>query len=118
MNIQIYYIKKNFDVQKAERFFKERRIPFQLVDMRKTPPGKRELQLFAQQAGGIKNLLNAEDIKVRSHPCMYTPDEERIIEYITAQPELMITPIVRNGRKITLGNGESVWRLWAEQEKE
>ena len=118
MNIQIYYVKRNFDVQKAERFFKERRIPFQLVDMKKTPPGKRELQLFAQQAGGIKKLLNVEDIKVRSHPCMYTPDEERIMEYITAQPELMITPVVRNGRKITLGNGETVWRQWADQEKE
>ena len=118
MNIQIYFVKKNFDVQKAERFFKERRIPYQLMDMKKTPPGRRELQLFAQQAGGAKKLLNAEDIKVRSHPCMYTPDEDSILDYIAAQPELMITPVVRNGRKITLGNGESVWRLWAEQEKE
>ena len=118
MNIQIYYVKKNFDVQKAERFFKERRIPYQLTDMKKTPPGRRELQLFAQQAGGAKKLLNAEDIKVRSHPCVYTPDEDSIFEYIAAQPELMITPVVRNGRKITLGNGEAVWRAWTEQEKE
>ena len=118
MNIQIYYVKKNFDVQKAERFFKERRIPYQLMDMKKTPPGRRELQLFAQQAGGAKKLLNAEDIKVRSHPCIYTPDEDSIFDYIAAQPELMITPVVRNGRKITLGNGETVWRAWAEQEKE
>ena len=116
MNIQIYYTKRNFDVQKAERFFKERRIPFQLVDMQKTPPGRRELQLFAQQAGGVKNLLNQEDTKVRSHPCMYTLDQERIIEYIAQQPSLMISPIVRNGRQITLGNGESVWKQWAEQD--
>ena len=118
MNIQIYFVKKSFDVQKAERFFKERRIPYQLMDMKKPPPGRRELQLFAQQAGGAKKLLNAEDIKVRSHSCMYTPDEDSILDYIAAQPELMITPVVRNGRKITLGNGESAWRLWTEQEKE
>ena len=118
MNIQIYSGKKSFDAQKAERYFKERRIPYQLMDMKKTPPGRRELQLFAQQAGGAKKLLNAEDIKVRSHPCMYTPDEDSIFEYIAAQPELMITPVVRNGRKITLGNGEAVWRAWTEQEKE
>ena len=118
MNIQIFGTKKCNDTKKAERFFKERRIPFQLMDMKKTPPGRRELQLFAQQAGGAKKLLNADDIKVRSHPCMYTPDEDRIFEYIAAQPELMITPVVRNGRKITLGNVETVWRAWAEQEKE
>ena len=46
-NIQIYYIKRSFDVQKAERFFKERRVPFQAVDMHRHAPGKRELELFA-----------------------------------------------------------------------
>ena len=116
MNIQIYYIKKNFDVQKAERFFKERRIPYQLVDMRRNAPGKRELQLFAQQAGGAKKLLDETDIRVTSHPAMYTPDEERILEYLMEQPELMKTPVVRNGRKITLGNGETQWREWVRQE--
>ena len=35
MNIQIYVNKKNPDVLKAERFFKERRIPYQLVDLKK-----------------------------------------------------------------------------------
>ena len=116
MNIQIYYVKRNFDVQRAERFFKERRIPFQLIDLKKSVPGKRELQLFAQQAGGVKNILNADDIKVRSHPCLNTTDEERVFEYITAQPELLITPIVRDGKKITFGNGEDVWRQWVKEE--
>ena len=52
MNIQIYVNKKNPDVLKAERFFKERRVPYQLVDLKKHKLGERELQLFARAAGG------------------------------------------------------------------
>ena len=47
MNVQIYASKKNPDVLKAERFFKERRIPYQLVDLKKHRLGRRELELFA-----------------------------------------------------------------------
>ena len=117
MNIQIYFVKRNFDVQRAERFFKERRIPFQLVDMKKNPPGKKELQLFARQAGGMKALLDPGSVQNRSHPALYTPDEERIAEYIRQQPELMRTPAVRNGTKVTFGNGEETWRAWVLQEQ-
>ena len=112
MNIQIYFLKRNFDVQKAERFFKERRIPFQPVDMKKNPPGLKELRLFAQQAGGAKALLNQADIKVRSHPAMYTPDEESILSYIAEDPGLMISPVVRNGRRVTIGADEEAWKSW------
>ena len=55
-NIQIYYVKRSFDVQKAERFFKERRVPFQAVDMRRHAPGKREIELFARADGGVQAL--------------------------------------------------------------
>ena len=67
-NIQIYFYKRNFDVQKAERFFKERRVAFQAIDMHKHAPGKRELELFARAAGGMSALLDRENVKVLSHP--------------------------------------------------
>lgn len=51
MNIQLYAVKKNFDQQKAERFFKERRIPVQLMDMKKHKLGRRELENFARAVG-------------------------------------------------------------------
>ena len=57
MNIQIYSAKKNFDVQKAERFFRERRIPVQMMDLKKHPLGEREIRLMLQQVGMEKLLL-------------------------------------------------------------
>ena len=50
MNIRIYALKRDFDVQKAERYFKERRIPYQFVDLNKTVMGKRELESVCRQA--------------------------------------------------------------------
>ena len=51
MNIQIYSVKTNFDTQKAERYFKERRIPVQMMDLKKHPLGEREIRLMIQQIG-------------------------------------------------------------------
>jgi arsenate reductase-like glutaredoxin family protein len=56
MNIIIYAGKKNFDTQKAERFFKERRIPYQLLDLKKHRLGQKELALFARRLGA-QNLI-------------------------------------------------------------
>ena len=111
-NIQIYYVKKNFDVQKAERFFKERRIAFQSVDMRRHAPGKRELQLFARAAGGMSRLLDRSSPKVLSHPAAYMCDEDAIADELLEDPSLLITPIVRNGQKVTIGAQEAVWSEW------
>ena len=54
MSLQLYSLKKNFAVQKAERFFKERRAQMQAVDLKKHKLGLRELQLFARAAGGAR----------------------------------------------------------------
>ncbi len=118
MNIQIYYTKRNFDVQKAERFFKERRVSFQLVDMAKNRPGKREMELFAR-VFGVKNIINSADPKVRESTVCYMSDEALIIEELMEKPQLMKSPIVRNGQKATLGADEKKWQEWlaAEEKK-
>lgn len=112
MNIQVYCVKKNFDVQKAERFFKERRIAYQLVDMKKHAPGRREIELFARAAGGLQQLLDKQSPAVLSHPVAYTDDTDTIISYLIEHPEFMRTPIVRNGQKATVGADEQVWSRW------
>ena len=109
MNIQIYALKKNFDTQKAERFFKERRVPYQLLDLKKHKLGQRELALFARRLGA-ENLLDekakgAELVKYLARP------EDRL-EKLLEQPELLRTPIVRNGKKATVGYVPEVWETW------
>jgi arsenate reductase-like glutaredoxin family protein len=111
MNIQIYFGKKNFDVQKAERYFKERRIAFQSLDLKKHRLGEREIRLMI--AGiGMENLLDREDKKVREHPACYYNQAEMLIPAIQEAPWLLRTPIVRNGSKITAGYQPEIWNKW------
>ncbi len=111
MNIQIYYLKKNFDYQKAERYFKERRIPFQGLDLKKHRLGDREIRMMLE-AFGMDKLLDREDKKVREHPACYFSSAELLIPEIRENPWLMKTPIVRNGNRFTLGYQPEIWNSW------
>ena len=111
MNIQIYTLKKNFDTQKAERFFKERRIPYQLVDLKKHALGQRELTLFARRLGA-QRLVDRDNADALSHPVAHTDDEAYILEKLAENPRFLRTPIVRNGERVTLGVDENAWLEW------
>lgn len=117
MSLQIYTYKKNFAVQKAERFFKERRLQVQAVDMKKHKPGLRELQLFARAAGGARNLVDRENINALSHPVAHTDNETVILEYLTDKPEFLRTPIVRDGQRVVIGEDPDGWKKLAELNK-
>ena len=111
MNIQIYVGRKNFDTQKAERYFKERRIPFQTVDLKKHSPGEREIRLMLQKIG-TENLIDREDRKVREHPACYYNQESLLIPAIQEAPWLLRSPIVRDGSRITVGYQPEIWDTW------
>lgn len=111
MNIQIYALKKNFDTQKAERFFKERRIPYQLLDLKKHKLGQRELSLFARRLGA-QNLVDRQSPDALSHPIAHTDDDQYILDSLMENPRFLRTPIVRNGEKVTMGVDEAAWESW------
>ena len=111
MNIQVYYGKKNFDVQKAERYFKERRITYQAVDLKKHRLGEREIRLMISVIG-MDNLLDREDSRVREHPACYFDRAELLIPAIQEAPWLLRTPIVRNGNSVTVGYQPEKWSTW------
>ena len=111
MNIQIYSGKKNFDAQKAERYFKERRIPFQSLDLKKHKLGEREIRLMIS-AIGMEKLIDREDKKVREHPACYFNQAELLIPAIQENPWLLKLPIVRNGNEMTIGYKPEVWEKW------
>ena len=58
MNIQIFGTKKCNDTKKAERFFKERGIKYQFVDMKEKGMSKGEFNSVAQANGGLENMIN------------------------------------------------------------
>ena len=111
MNIQIYCGKKNFDAQKAERYFKERRIPIQALDLKKHRLGEREIRLMIS-AIGMEKLIDREDRKVREHPACYYDREELLIPAIQENPWLLRLPIVRNGNRMTSGYRPDIWEQW------
>ena len=111
MSIQIYCGKKNFDTQKADRFLKERRIPVQMLDLKKHPLGEREVRLMIQQIG-LDRLMDREDKKVREHPACYYLQESLVIPAVQEAPWLLRTPIVRNGSRMTAGYCPEVWEQW------
>ena len=111
MNIQIYSSKKNFDVQKAERWFKERRIAFQSLDLKKHKLGEREIRLMISGIG-MENLLDREDKRVKEHPACYYNQADLLVPAIQEAPWLLRTPIVRNGNKVTVGYQPATWETW------
>lgn len=115
MNIQIYAAKKNPDVLKAERFFKERRIPYQMMDLKKHKLGRRELELFARAAGGAQALVDRSGQKALERPVAHMSSDSLILDALMDDLSALVSPIVRNGSKATVGAQEAVWKEWAAQ---
>ncbi len=111
MNIQIFGKKKCFDTQKAERYFKERRISYQYIDIIKYGLSKGELQSVLNTVAWDA-LVNTESEKFRSSTIPYLNSIDNKIEALLEQPTFYNTPIVRNGKKATVGYKPEVWSSW------
>ena len=110
MGLQIY-AGKGFDTQKAERFFKERRVGYQRVDVLRFGIGKRELESVAA-AVGVEALCDRESKAFRESVIAYTQDRETILAGLLERPQLLRLPLVRNGRLATAGFCPEVWERW------
>ena len=110
MNIQIYAAKRDFGVQKAERYFKERRIPYSFVDLARRPLSPRELESVARCVG-ISALVKETD-DWQEHYILQLKDVQAAAKELCANQKLLKTPIVRNGQKATVGFCPDVWNEW------
>ena len=110
MNIQIYGKNKCFDTKKAQRWFQERRIKFQAIDLPQKGLSPRDLQSVKQAVGGLDNLIDpkAKEAATLKYMALDVQKEERILE----DPSLLRTPIVRNGKQATVGYCPEVWSTW------
>ena len=113
MNIQIFGSKKCNDTKKAQRFFKERGIKFQFIDMKEKGMSKGEFNSVAQVNGGIENMIdwNGKDQDTLAL-IKYIADEDRL-EKILENPQVIKTPLVRNGKQSTIGYQPEVWKTWS-----
>ena len=112
MNVQIFGTKKCNDTKKAERFFKERGIKYQFIDMKEKGMSKGEFTSVAQTNGGTMNMINWEGKDQDTLALIkYIADENRL-EKILENPSVIKTPVVRNGKQSTLGYHPEVWKGW------
>lgn len=111
MNIQIFGKSKSFDTKKAERWFKERRIKYQYIDLTTKGVSAGEYRSIKSAVGSFDALVDKD---CRAYEELYmayiTPQaaEEKLLEY----PELFAAPIVRNGKQATVGYRPEVWKDW------
>ena len=112
MNIQIFGTKKCNDTKKAERFFKERGIKYQFVDMKEKGMSKGEFNSVAQANGGLENMINW-DGKDKDLLALikYIADEDKL-QKVMENPSVIKTPVVRNGKLSTLGYQPEIWKKW------
>ncbi|MDD7771484.1 MAG: ArsC family transcriptional regulator [Firmicutes bacterium] len=112
MNIQIFGTSKCFDTKKAERWFKERRIPYQSVDLKRYGLSGREFDGVLRAAGGIDKLINWQAKDETVDLLRYMDDPAAKEDKVFENQRLMRTPVVRNGKQATVGYCPEVWATW------
>lgn len=112
MNIQIFGKNKCFDTKKAERYFKERRIKYQFVDLIRYGFSPKEFDAVLHGVGGVDNLINWDSASDEVTLMKYMDDKRAKEDKVYDQPELMRTPVVRNGKQVTVGYCPDIWAKW------
>ena len=116
MNIPIYGTSKCFDTKKAQRHFKERGIKFQFIDLTKYGMSKGEYNSIKTALKmKIDDLVNEKSKKYDSSFIKYLASEEAKEEKLLENQDLFKTPIVRNGKKATLGYCPEIWKEWEKE---
>ena len=112
MNIQIFGTTKCFDTKKAQRYFKERGVKFQFVDLKEKGLSKGEYSSVKQAVGGLDAMLNSECRDQNALALIrYISDEDKD-EKVLENQQVLKTPIVRNGRLATVGYQPEIWKNW------
>ena len=113
MNWQVFGTKKCADTRKTERFFKERGVPIQSIDLAQKAMSPGELRAVATRVGGMEALLDREGKRYVDKGLKYSaPTGPRIEAILVADPLLLRTPIVRSAAGATVGFQPDVWTRW------
>lgn len=112
MNIQIFGKSKCFETKKAQRYFKERGIKVQFIDLKEKPMSKGEFNSVKQAVGGCEKMVDPnckdKDLLALIKYIAAEDREEKILE----NQQVLITPIVRDGKRATVGYQPEVWKNW------
>lgn len=112
MNVQIFGTTKCFDTKKAQRYFKERGVSVQFIDLKEKRLSKGEYTSIKQSVGGLERMIN-QNCKDKDTLALiqYIAEEDRD-EKILGNQQILLTPLVRNGKRATVGYQPKVWKIW------
>lgn len=110
MNIQIFGRRDCAETRKAERWFKERRISFQFIDLKEKGFSPKELEAVGRPIG-MDNLLDRESKRFKAKGLAFM-SPSRVSQVLLEDPLLVKTPVVRNGPKAALGFQPDLWETW------
>lgn len=112
MNIQIFGKSKCFDTKKAERYFKERRVKYQYIDLLRYGMSGKEFDAVLRGVGGVDHLIDWNGKSQEIINMRYMDDKIAKEDKVFDDPGLMRTPIVRNGKQVTVGYRPEIWATW------
>ena len=112
MNIQIFGANKCFDTKKAERWFKERRIKYQSIDLVRYGMSGGEFDSVLRAVGGIDRLIDWEQKAPEIDLMRYMDDIRAKEDKVFDNPKLLKTPVIRNGKQATVGYCPEIWETW------
>lgn len=115
MNIQIFGTAKSFDTKKAERWFKERRIKYQFIDMKRYGLSGKEFDSVLRAVGGVDALVDWDGKDELLDLLRYLGDPEARADKVYENRQLIRLPVVRNGKKATFGYAPETWKQWEEE---
>jgi arsenate reductase len=109
-NVQIFGVKNSQATRAAERFFKERRVTIQFVDLKQKPIAPGEIKRFIDRFGW-NELLDADGKAYIDAGLKYLKLGEReLMAKIENEPGLLRLPLVRTGNKLSVGHDEEAWK--------
>jgi arsenate reductase len=112
MEVQIFGTRKSVDTRKALRFFAERRVKIHFVDLQERPASPGELKRFAQKFG-VASLVDRSSRRFADLGLGAARlSDERWLERLVEEPQLLRMPLVRFQQRLTIGDAEPAWREW------
>lgn len=113
MNIQIFGTSKCFETKKAQRYFQERGIKVQFVDLKQKGLSMGELTSVVKALGGIDKVVNPKCKDQTALALITYINEDAKIDKLFENQQVIMTPVVRCGNKATVGYVPEIWKVWS-----
>ena len=110
LNVQIFGVKNSQSTRAAERFFKERRVPIHLVDLKQKPMSTGEIKRFIERFG-LPALIDSESKSYVDAGLKYLKvSDSELLTRIERDPKLLRLPLIRAANKLSVGHDEDAWK--------